>query len=574
MDDLILFNIKSILSYIFKKIKIIFMIGIVFSAIIMSFLIIINKDKEKIYSEQNKKPLNSSIKFYNDLIEIKKTTKNKEVKNIISAYQDINCYLVGEFCNDNPYSKNFYNYDNLSFKLSSLLFFPFFNPPSSFIGWTKNTLSEAGFLPKTYAYEGIGFASLKPLISLWRIFRDFSFMIIVLVLVAIGFMIMFRTKINPQTVISVENSLPKIILALILVTFSFPIAGLIFDINNVLCILIIGLLSKNAIYQVDIEHYQQFFLNGQRGSLFNEIAIKNGFIILTGPAILNLGGWIFSLITKIIAGFIIIYLIKNNELIKQVTKAPEVAAGGTPVLPSFLTVISAIFKEGIIAVILKTLLNSIFTPLIISILIFFTGLYIYIKLLVMIFKAYITNLLLIIISPLLLTFEAIPGKNIFLWWVKSIFGNIIIYPIIIFIIIISNIIINSYNTLNISIPFLHTINPQDIAVLVSFGLVFLIPDFVNTVKESLGIKKSPINFGLGTLFMGAGAGLTGAQQTLAGLSSFGTNPLFGSTLFKLIPKQYRDMIIPQTLSTTNIKEFTDLLSKTIKTTTGVKTEDK
>lgn len=43
-------------------------------------------------------------------------------------------------------------------------------------------------------------------------------------------MIMFRRKIDPQTVISIQSAIPKIIISLILITFSFAICGLMVDI--------------------------------------------------------------------------------------------------------------------------------------------------------------------------------------------------------------------------------------------------------------------------------------------------------------------------------------------------------
>ena len=53
--------------------------------------------------------------------------------------------------------------------------------------------------------------------------------IIFLVLIFIGFMIMFRMQINPQTIISIENALPRIVITMILITFSFPLAGFLID---------------------------------------------------------------------------------------------------------------------------------------------------------------------------------------------------------------------------------------------------------------------------------------------------------------------------------------------------------
>jgi len=42
-------------------------------------------------------------------------------------------------------------------------------------------------------------------------------------------MILFRTKINPQTVVGIENALPRIIVSLMLVTFSYAICGFLVD---------------------------------------------------------------------------------------------------------------------------------------------------------------------------------------------------------------------------------------------------------------------------------------------------------------------------------------------------------
>jgi hypothetical protein len=52
-------------------------------------------------------------------------------------------------------------------------------------------------------------------------------------MIVIGFMIMFRTKLGSQTIVTVGNALPQIILGLILTTFSFSIVGLMLDAGKV-----------------------------------------------------------------------------------------------------------------------------------------------------------------------------------------------------------------------------------------------------------------------------------------------------------------------------------------------------
>ena len=58
-------------------------------------------------------------------------------------------------------------------------------------------------------------------------------------------MIMFRVKINPQTVVSLQTMIPKLVTTLILITFSFAIAGLVIDMIYVFLLAIIGLLSTS-----------------------------------------------------------------------------------------------------------------------------------------------------------------------------------------------------------------------------------------------------------------------------------------------------------------------------------------
>lgn len=63
--------------------------------------------------------------------------------------------------------------------------------------------------------------------SLWRIVRNLSYALMAIIMVIIGVMIMTRKKINPQTMVSVQYAIPKIIIALILITFSYPIGATI-----------------------------------------------------------------------------------------------------------------------------------------------------------------------------------------------------------------------------------------------------------------------------------------------------------------------------------------------------------
>lgn len=69
----------------------------------------------------------------------------------------------------------------------------------------------------------------SPILVLWTTTRNIAYLFFIVIFVAIGFMIMFRSKLNPQAVVNIQLALPKIIVSLILVTFSFAICGFIID---------------------------------------------------------------------------------------------------------------------------------------------------------------------------------------------------------------------------------------------------------------------------------------------------------------------------------------------------------
>jgi hypothetical protein len=72
------------------------------------------------------------------------------------------------------------------------------------------------------------------ILDLWTTLRNISYAFLVLVLVIIGFMIMLRAKVDPRTTVGMVNSLPRVVVALILITFSFPIGALFIDLIQVL----------------------------------------------------------------------------------------------------------------------------------------------------------------------------------------------------------------------------------------------------------------------------------------------------------------------------------------------------
>src|SRR3990167_1644796 len=257
--------------------KKIFLVIVVYFIIISLFIHFINKDKPKITQDPVKKNRVEIYKVLND----PKLKKTKEGKLTIALYRLTMCGLVGEACTNNPSDgdKNF-NKSTFGF-LSKLIILPYTNPPASGVWWAYNGLQDAGFIPKTYAAEGIGFGAIKPFAKIWNAFRNVAYLVIVLVLITIGFMIMFSMKLNPQTVISVENSLPKIVISLILITFSFAIAGFLIDLMYIAIILIVSIIGPaGGLNQTQVFAQQRNYLQAGPGTVMNALAGANDFLRL------------------------------------------------------------------------------------------------------------------------------------------------------------------------------------------------------------------------------------------------------------------------------------------------------
>jgi hypothetical protein len=81
--------------------------------------------------------------------------------------------------------------------------------------------------------------------AIWSRTRDIAYLGFVVIMIVIGFMIMFRTKIGGQVLVTVGNSIPRVVVALILVTFSFALMGLLIDLGGVLMNVIDYVLGLN-----------------------------------------------------------------------------------------------------------------------------------------------------------------------------------------------------------------------------------------------------------------------------------------------------------------------------------------
>lgn len=545
---------------------------VTFFLVFALFLLLTDKHTNRPKNDLAKQNRAEIYKTINNL----KEQKTQESKIALAFYKTIMCGVIGEACTNNPEDAD-KNFDkSWAGQMTNLIAMPFMHPPSSGVYWVYSGFQNAGFVPKSYAAEGIGVGALKPFINLWKIFRDASYILLVVILISIGFMVMFRMKLNPQTVISVESALPKIVIALLLITFSFPIAGFLIDLMYVFIALIISLLSNNGLYYNAAE-FQQKYLNAGFWTILDSLVPNSakgdgwgwdfaGFIFIdVGASLFSLLPLSLRALVQIITGAATVWLSTLAiEKILHVSSLKDLfdgwAAGTLSIGETPSAIIGSVFL--LIATVLGAFIGIFWGPLIIiGILVLSTIFLLLFRIFFLLFKAYLQMVFFIIFSPLILLFEALPGRSVFGWWFKNLFAEIMTFPIVIAIFILGNVMVNQLAAANSlwKPPFLYSIENQNtFAMIFGLGIVFLIPEIVKLLKELIGVKPLPINIGLGTFFGGAGAALGGAQAGIGTVTSLHQIPGIGSIIYRAAEKnKFLGAILPRSLA----QQIADITTK-------------
>lgn len=171
--------------------------------------------------------------------------------------------------------------------------------PVSGVGYVIRGINRFTTVPVANAQtQGFGFTAVNGLQKYWQGFRNMAYAIAVFVIVIFAFMIMFRVKISPQVVISVQSAIPKVAGALILATFSYAIAGFVIDLSYVVGGLLASLMTLAGFALNFTDAWNFIVPTGATTALggFYILAYMFGYTILFFfAAVLTLGGTISGL---------------------------------------------------------------------------------------------------------------------------------------------------------------------------------------------------------------------------------------------------------------------------------------
>ncbi|MEK7450461.1 MAG: hypothetical protein AAB662_00815, partial [Patescibacteria group bacterium] len=357
-----------------------------------------------------------------------------------------------------------------------------------------------GITKQAYA-QGVGFRQLSPFLPIWVTFRNLVYLLFIIVFVVIGMFIMLRVQFDPRTVMTVQNQIPKLIIGIILVTFSFAIAGLMIDAMYIVIYFVYSVavtipgshlnqLIPSTLQRTDVIGAFGFnnivgvadtIAAGFRDSILSMLGLTNNLGLLA-PAGLGVG--------------IGATLLLANPLGWLAILVPAIATIGLPYIIAFLIIFIAIF----------TALFKLWFELI---------------------KAYTFILFDIVLAPFWIISSLTPGNPAgFSLWVRAVLSNLSVFPTTIVMFLLGKLFIDAFNTLPppdvFFIPPLigSAANPKLISAIVGITVILTTPAVVGMVKNAFKAPNFPLTTA-GAMF-GAGAAVPG--RTAEGVSglAFGT----------------------------------------------------
>lgn len=414
---------------------------------------------------------------------------------------------------------------------------------------------------------GIGFCGLSPLTKIWSTFRDFIYLFFIFLFTIVGLGIMLRIKVDPRTVMTIQNRIPDLIIKLITITFSLGIAGLMVDLMYVATSVILNLytpalpnfahtnganiniLSMNAVESQNVIGYFMGLYSTKPIGLITGATggfVNSGFFNLWTSGAQSVStfsagtfpGQPWDFVLGSAANITLAFMGRNfglggliQLLLQIVTLGGAVepfgiGLAGTVNLGPAAQVANVIGNMGTLFALdhgsLGSLIGLIIIPIALLLALF--------RILIQLIKAYVGILVKVALAPFMII---APGENGgFMGWIKSLASDLAIFPVTLFLLLLGEVFTMQFGhgpeagVLFIP-PLIGANNPESLGPMISLGILFIIPNAGQLIQEAI---KAPQSKALGGIGKSLGAGNPMSMLSQVGslgytMSTLGTLPI-------------------------------------------------
>jgi|GEM_PF-1465041 len=122
--------------------------------------------------------------------------------------------------------------------------------PVSLAAYYKHNLQKIPVIGDTAYAQSYNAWGMELALSLWEKSRNIAYAMMSAIMLVIGILIITRKRINPQTVVTVQTALPRIVISLLLITFSYPIGAVFASMVIPLTVLVVRIFFGAVLQQI------------------------------------------------------------------------------------------------------------------------------------------------------------------------------------------------------------------------------------------------------------------------------------------------------------------------------------
>lgn len=383
--------------------------------------------------------------------------------------------------------------------MSSQLVGSLYTPPASGITYLARLKDNFGIVKTAQAQQhspqatsnSTGFDQLLPVQVIWEASRNLTYVFFVVIFIVIGLGIMLRLKIDPRTAMSIQNQLPRIIVAILMITFSYSIVGFMIDTMWLGTYVGINLLTDirvnngNEITTSDCEGNTYSLKNTAFSNILNfPLAFTNDIFnnesgdrdengVCTGGLLelsREVGGSMGTIATSLIKSL----TGPDDQYSCSITDPAACVRYGVANLIGFVASIFG-FLVAVIAILVVMF-----------------------RLWWVLLKAYAYVIIYTIAGPFWILLGLLPNSTLGIsGWLRTLFAKLAVFPAAAFLIIVARIILESYSTASQLDPTESFVPPlvgnpslAAFSPLLAFAILLIAPELLNMLNDAL---KAPSN---------------------------------------------------------------------------------